>query len=1048
MPVLELHSVKDTSLWKQLHNYVGNNGDKELAQTLANNLIIICREATERMKYFPSLHPEYTLHDGTHLHRVTELMYKIMPFEVIKKLNPVEIALLILGAYYHDQGMVLSEDSIKHLANTTDFQVFRENWSINHPNLQNTQDLLNDPNVSEDQRAKCRRIEQELEGAMLTDFVRRNHGVNSAQFVRETFADDPRWVIQQANIVELVAKLCESHVKSAYDLSLEKGFRYDELIGQYKVNMVYLALVLRLADILDFDRDRTPDSLYKTINFRSKVSLVEWNKHRSIEGWHIDSAVIQYSMQCESPEYQRSAYYFMDWIDTELSAAHDVCQRFPSIVDYYFFNLPLKADRSRIVPKGDSYIYHDLEFSLSRDEIVKLLMTDNLYQNPSLCVRELVQNSLDALRHRRALIKRDNGSDWYNGKIELRHYIDTNGYEVLECRDNGIGMDEAIVEKFLAKAGRSYYRSPEFENERISFRSAQVDFDPVAQFGIGFLSCFMIGDSIEISTRKDHGPYRGIGNPLNIELNGIGGMITIRQGSPTQPVGTTIRILGRQKPAFFERWDDRVILIPTVRGYALNCEFPIQVKCEIPEIAEGFTILPDTYIPSTDLEKSSSVSKYITHEVNFSEVDPNLQGRLRASFLVNDGGYYVLRNSEAFWEFPVEDSDKAVRLMGIDGQKLSSSRISSIDNQTTIDGILVAGEPGRNKRELRLGSYANPIDIGYVRFILDVRGDIKPAITPARTPLNSLIHNRDPSWKYIEKLANRAYGKLWTQISEQLREGLDHNIFWQLVIIYGFNNNGIRYMLMQVIWERVAIPIIQSQGNLEWVAISELDRLEIGMENDQYSLKSDIGHVGSNEQLSRWYPVNYHRELDDFTGKRLSVSNIIRKITASMGTLNFENGSTFLDFRHPDEPDRPLNEARNFTHPLAIPYSSEINNFLSVHSPLESVNYNHPIVNFLAKSHAINKIPAIHKFIECLLGGVGTTATTLKLLDDPTSYSSITDNQSDISYFVKRVSRTYLNVNWDNVSATLHPPYLIKLQDGEDIEITHSIFEGWVKNAW
>ena len=64
------------------------------------------------------------------------------------------------------------------------------------------------------------------------------------------------------NLAIYVAKICESHVLPASDLIPEKGFNYDESIGQYKVNLSYLSLVLRLADILDFDmRIRTPDSL-------------------------------------------------------------------------------------------------------------------------------------------------------------------------------------------------------------------------------------------------------------------------------------------------------------------------------------------------------------------------------------------------------------------------------------------------------------------------------------------------------------------------------------------------------------------------------------------------------------------------------------------------------------------------------------------------------------------------------------------------------------------------------------------------------------------
>lgn len=141
MSVLTLHSIEDTNLWKHLrNNFQGNH--KDIAETLAVNLRSICQEAYDRMKAFPSLHPEYTLHDEVHCLRVSELMYKIMPQSVIDSLNPVEIALLILSAHFHDQGMVLEAGEIEALNTNSEFRIFKDNWILNHPNLQNVKQIL------------------------------------------------------------------------------------------------------------------------------------------------------------------------------------------------------------------------------------------------------------------------------------------------------------------------------------------------------------------------------------------------------------------------------------------------------------------------------------------------------------------------------------------------------------------------------------------------------------------------------------------------------------------------------------------------------------------------------------------------------------------------------------------------------------------------------------------------------------------------------------------------------------------------------------------
>ena len=69
----------------------------------------------------------------------------------------------------------------------------------------------------------------------------------------------------------------------------------------------------------------------------------------------------------------------MELIERQLSATRALISSLPGTFGSYDFQFPLQIDRSRIQPETGAYEYHDLEFSLSRDEIVRLLMTDKLY---------------------------------------------------------------------------------------------------------------------------------------------------------------------------------------------------------------------------------------------------------------------------------------------------------------------------------------------------------------------------------------------------------------------------------------------------------------------------------------------------------------------------------------------------------------------------------------------------------------------------------------------------------------------------------------------
>jgi hypothetical protein len=1037
MPVLQLNSVRDTTLWGLLNN--GFSGaDAEAAKTFAQNLLAITQEAYDRMKSFPSLHPEYTLHDEVHCLRVTELMYRVIPQSVIPLLNPIEITLLILAAHFHDQGMVMEQGELYQVRASSEFKIFEDTWEIEHPNVKAVRQRLGDRNITGPEKQQIRDAYYELRGALLTDYVRRNHGERSAEFIRNGYGSDLRWAVGGSNLAELVARLSSSHVRSATELVPAKGFRHDEVIGTYRINMPYLGLVLRLADILDLDRDRTPNSLYRTIDFRSHVSLREWEKHRSVQGWVIEPTLIQFTMQCEHPEYQRAAYQFMDWVDKELRDSKEMVRSFPSQFSHYNLELPVAVDRTRIEPKDNAYIYYDLEFSLSRDEVVKLLMTDNLYKSPKLCVRELLQNALDALRHRKALIKRDNETDWDQGKVRMEHLLDADDREVIRCIDNGVGMDRSIIERFLTKAGRSYYRSPEFEQERVSFREHGVDFDPCAQFGIGFMSCFMMGDRIRILTRRDNGPSRGLGESLIVEINGLGGIIVIRQGDEAQPAGTTVEITGRKKLRGFEEWQDNVQLIAMLNGFAVACEFPIEGNCTLLEIAESTSIPAGIAQHSTPIE-AAGITSQKTIVQDFSEVEPLLRGDLRLSMLVNQDGKFTLRNSEATWKphratAPV---DRSPTLWTANGQEIDKyARIR--ENQTALDGILVAGEPSRegDHRLWNITIYPSPIRLGRARFTLDIRGQIKPPLTPARNPPESTrgFFSQEPRWEYIQTLASQAGGRLWEQISQQIEEGLDPETFWQLAIIDHGYSSGLTWMRSNVIWSRISVPLVNADETVTWRKISDLGvvqpvTIKQESKSDTFQLVCSDGHkIGPYDDLVQWFDEQFKSE----------AHRDVNRLAASMSTVIVDGDATALELRPPIDglpPQRNLFTGEFSETVYCLPYGLELSNIFCVQmtAPLRTVNRNHPLVREALTSKYLEQKSELQEFAK----------TAIQCLAAPQTAALLMDSTLKIERQQRIAGYRYEDVDWASVIPELQPPYRIRASNGKVLEITEEDFRRW-----
>lgn len=110
------------------------------------------------------------------------------------------------------------------------------------------------------------------------------------------------------------------------------------------------------------------------------------------------------------------------------------------------------------------------------------LLSNNLYSNPSVYIRELLQNAIDAISAR-MLENKD-----FAPMIEFSKYeIDDESY--LEIIDNGIGLTEDEVHEFIGVIGNS----------------SKTDInDFIGQFGIGLLSCFVVSEEIIMITKSEY----------------------------------------------------------------------------------------------------------------------------------------------------------------------------------------------------------------------------------------------------------------------------------------------------------------------------------------------------------------------------------------------------------------------------------------------------------------------------------------------------------------------------------------------------------------
>jgi hypothetical protein len=226
-----------------------------------------------------------------------------------------------------------------------------------------------------------------------------------------------------------------------------------------------------------------------------------------------------------------------------------------------------------------TYIPTRWTFELEQDAVFQRLIAD-VYDSPSVFLRELIQNALDAMRCRMYQDMKETGRplphapdqapqevlERYRINISLREeqlQNDTSDsketVQVLTIEDQGLGMDREIIERYLLQAGRSYYTTADF---RRSF-----PFPPTSRFGVGFLSVFAVSDHITIETYKPSSPRRD--GPLRLKLTGPRSYILLEKGSRTTP-GTRIEIRLKKKLTN--------TLLSLVQHWCVLVEFPIDVE--------------------------------------------------------------------------------------------------------------------------------------------------------------------------------------------------------------------------------------------------------------------------------------------------------------------------------------------------------------------------------------------------------------------------------------------------------------------------------------
>lgn len=468
--------------------------------------------------------PEYTDHGVDHVNRVLAICEKLISRETWRFMTPEDMSVLILSVTFHDLSMHIGFEQFQHLISrdySTSICVEDIDWKkmwdeymreIRHYNAEQTKEIFGESVfVKEIPTQKASVDYSHL--LVIGEFLRRHHHELSKEIVvngildtegnfYQFFNEELSEQYKSANINELISHAVISHCNNLWDVVLEMENKYGRYsIDQlYKVHIIYVMTVLRLADYLDISPKRAPLQLSMLEKWESPASRKQWEINQSVKD-------IRYDLQNDSeaiyitfaPPKSSEIYLGISLLLKNIQNEFDICW---GVLGYLYNNskekilLTYRRVLSNFfgqeISEQVNFIPEEVKLRANRN-LLNLLIGPLYSYNSSFAIREMIQNAVDACIEKAYL----SGPD-YSPVITIHLIHNKDAKSRFSIQDNGIGMDKNVIINYFLVAGGSYKYDANWK--KLFYRDGTNQIARTGQFGIGVLSSFMLGKYIQVET--------------------------------------------------------------------------------------------------------------------------------------------------------------------------------------------------------------------------------------------------------------------------------------------------------------------------------------------------------------------------------------------------------------------------------------------------------------------------------------------------------------------------------------------------------------------
>lgn len=509
------------------------------------------RNLSNGLNTISASYPNYSLHDVSHSMTVIKNIQLFLGEDRIKKLSATDTFLLLMSGLTHDIGMVLtyqmledawSEKAMKKVIEefaTSEDRVIADaaKLIINlHKKLDEKNKEKDDEKDKEKEKQKDK-YEESYEWALKTknavilltaEIFRNKHAELGANNIKSNedikkLADNFYAEQLPQRFLDLLSNVAFLHGQS-FDKVLSMLHKKADGYNTDYCHPRFIACMIRLGDLLDFDNDRFNSFFNATIKEMPETSVIHQQKHAAVKHMLISPSSIEAELDCPNENVYRVSRIWFDMLEKEVDSQR---REWTHIVPDNLGGLPpvISSNNIKVLYNGikASPELLNIKFEMSQEKIFDILQGGGIYKEPGFAfIREVVQNALDASKIQMWNDIKDGvygpllgneikdicdiqfpndipsiiyglypihlSATWKDDKKQILH---------IECTDHGTGISEQALLRMTQHVGESHLKDAGYNK---MYEAMPYWLRPTAAFGIGLQSVFFVTQSFEVET--------------------------------------------------------------------------------------------------------------------------------------------------------------------------------------------------------------------------------------------------------------------------------------------------------------------------------------------------------------------------------------------------------------------------------------------------------------------------------------------------------------------------------------------------------------------